>query len=177
MPFRLETGRLVLREWAANDRPAFRGIATNPSVMRFISDGTPWSDERIDGFLERQAAHARERGFCLAALTERPDGTLIGLAGLQPMGTSGEIEVGWWPTPSHWGRGLASEAGRALLAHGFETRALERIVAITHPRNVKSRAVMQRLGMRFERETTGRELGLQVPDVEIVLYAKECHDA
>lgn len=176
MPFQLVTERLLLRDWQPTDRAPFRQIATDPSVMRFISDGAPWSDERIDGFLSRQAAHARERGFCLAALTERRGGALIGLAGLQPMGTSGEIEVGWWLTPTRWGRGLASEAGRALLAHGFGTQGLERIVAITHPRNLKSRAVMQRIGMRLERETTGRELSLQVPDVEIVLYAKERHD-
>ena len=89
------------------------------------------------------------------------------------MGTRGEIEVGWWLTPSRWGRGLASEAGGALIEHGFAAHALERIVAITHPHNLKSQAVMERLGMRFERRTTGRELGLQAADVPVVLYALE----
>ena len=79
--------------------------------------------------------------------------------------------------PSRWGRGLATEAGRALLAHGFQSHGLERIVAITHPGNLKSQAVMQRLGMRFERRTTGGELGLEVTDVAIVLYAMERQDA
>jgi RimJ/RimL family protein N-acetyltransferase len=75
--------------------------------------------------------------------------------------------------PSRWRRGLATEAGRALLAHGFGVLGLERIVAITHPRNQRSRAVMERLGMTFERASDGRALGLAVPDAAVVLYAVE----
>jgi RimJ/RimL family protein N-acetyltransferase len=173
VPFRLETERLVLREWATEDREPFRAIASDPRVMRFISDGQPWSDDQVDAFLTRQREIARGRGTCLAALTERDGGQLIGLAGLQPLGCTGEIEVGWWLTPSRWGHGLATEAGQALLEHGFAVQRLTRIVAITHPDNLRSRAVMERLGMRFERAAKGRALGLRVPEADVVLYAIE----
>lgn len=173
MAFRIETERLLLREWEVRDREPFRAIASNPTVMRFISDGTPWSDEQVDAFLARQRQQSADLDLCLAALVERKSDTLIGLSGLQPLGTSGEIEVGWWLVPAHWGRGLATEAGRACVTHGFERAGLTRIVAITHPENRASRAVMERLGMRFERRATGRELGLRVPEVDVVLYALE----
>jgi RimJ/RimL family protein N-acetyltransferase len=58
------------------------------------------------------------------------------------------VEVGWRLTFSHWGQGYATEAAQLALAHGFATRALAEIVSYTSVTNFRSRAVMERLGMR-----------------------------
>ncbi len=75
--------------------------------------------------------------------------------------------------PDCWGRGLATEAGRAFLRLGFEELGLQRIVAIAHPDNRASHAVMERLQMPFEGCRLGRELGLLDPELEVLLYALE----
>ncbi len=169
--FRITTERLVIRPWRASDRDAFRALATDPRVMRFVAGGRPWSEPRISAFFARQAAHLRQRGFCLGALELAAEGRVIGLSGLQPLGTTPDVEVGWWLAPDCWGRGLATEAGRGAIRHGFDSAGLARLTAIAHPDNRASLAVMERLGLRFERRARGHELGLATPDVEVVLYA------
>jgi ribosomal-protein-alanine N-acetyltransferase len=147
-----------------------RALATDPVVVRWVSDGEPWSETRIQEFLARQRRHVAERGFCFGALAVKASAEVIGLAGLQPMGTTADVEIGWWLTPACWGRGFATEAGRAALDAAFTRFALPRVVAIAHPGNRPSVRVMERLGLAFERRATGRELGLAAPDVDLVLY-------
>ncbi len=171
--FRIETERLVIREWEASDLPAFRALATDPRVMRYIAAGTPWSDAEIESFLARQAAHAARLGYCLGALVEKGDEAPIGLAGLQPLGTTGEVETGWWLAPERWGRGLAREAGRGSLDFAFGRARLERVAAIAHPENRASLRVMERFGMQSRGRRCGHQLGLRQPEVEVVLYVAE----
>jgi RimJ/RimL family protein N-acetyltransferase len=171
--FPLETERLVLRGWQAGDLPAFRELAGDPRVMRFVGSGSPWSDLQIETFLERQRRQLAELGYCMAALVRREDGALVGQAGLQPLGSTGDVEIGWWLRPDCWGCGLASEAARALVRFGFGEAGLARIVAIARPENRASLAVMERLGMRRTGRHTGHELGLRDPDVSVVRYVLE----
>ncbi len=90
-------------------------------------------------------------GFGLWALELAPESDFIGFTGLQrvreDMPFAPAIEVGWRLAAGFWGRGLASEAARAALAEGFQAHGLEEIVAYTYAGNVRSRAVMERLGM------------------------------
>lgn len=156
----LETERLLLRPWRTEDRDAFRPIATDPEVMRYINGGKPWSDEQIDEFIQRQIHGLERNSFCLWRLlwkqqTER----LIGFCGLQPwrdrpgleIGYHGVIEVGWWLARDCWGQGFATEAARAVLRYGFETAGLEKIIAVTHRDNKASQRVAGRIGLTFER--------------------------
>jgi ribosomal-protein-alanine N-acetyltransferase len=92
--------------------------------------------------------------------------TLIGICGLQRLPEGPDVEIGWWLAPTHWGQGLATEAARHALAYGFEVSNLERIVAIAHPANRDSLRVMERIGMRFEREAMHK-------GIRVVLYAIE----
>lgn len=173
MAFPLETERLILRGWEPGDLPAFRELAGDPRVMRFIGSGSPWADVQIRSFLERQRRQLAELGYCMAALVRREDGVLVGMAGLQPLGSTADVEIGWWLRPDQWGRGLATEAARALVRFGFEEAGLARIVAIALPENAASLAVMERLGMRRSGRHTGHELGLRDPDVTVVRYVLE----
>jgi RimJ/RimL family protein N-acetyltransferase len=150
------TTRLDLAEWELGDKQALRPIATDPEVMRYIAGGIPWSDEQIREFVLRQMGHAAERGFCLWKLLlrePRAAGRIAGLCGLQPLVGTEEIEIGWWLERDLWGRGLATEAARAALEFAWERAGLTRVVAIARAENTASRRIMEKLGMRYERDT------------------------
>jgi ribosomal-protein-alanine N-acetyltransferase len=171
--FRIETKRLVIRPWEPPDEPGFRQMVADPEMMRHISHGQPWSEERIAEFFARQRRHLAARGHCLGALIERATGRIAGLSGLQPMGTTADVEIGWWVMKDLWGRGFGTEAGAGALRHAWETLGLRRVTAVALPENRPSIHIMEKLGMRYERHATGRELGLAAPDIEVVVYAIE----
>jgi len=165
----MRTEHLVFSPWSEADWLALKPIATDPEVMRYISDGLPWPDDRIQEFVERQMTCLRECGFCMWRLLEPDTDQMIGFCGLQPLANTPDIEIGWWLARSHWGRGLATEAARAVLHDGFERAGLDRIVAVAQPANGASRRVMEKLGMRYERDT-------QHKGVDVVLYAIHAAD-
>lgn len=173
MSFLIESRRLRIRPWTASDRDTITALATDPQVVQYIADGRLWSEEEIDSFLRREAQVLELYGLCFGALELKETGAVIGLAGLQPLGTTGDTEVGWWLFPEHWKHGYATEAGQAAIEYAFSKLGLRRVVAITHPDNKPSRRVMDRLGMRFVEATTGHELGLRVAEVSLVLYRLE----
>jgi len=173
MPFQIVTERLSIRPWQPADRPAFERLATDPEMMRYMSGGRPWSTEEIDNYFVRQAATLAANGFCLGAAVERTTGRTIGLAGLQRLGTTGELETGYWIARDLWGRGYATEAANGAVRYAFENLLGPRVMAITDRDNRASRRVMEKIGMTFLRETTGADLGHRMPEIEVVLYAIE----
>ena len=167
----LETKRLLLLPWRTQDAEAFRPIATDPQVMRYITGGKPWSGEQIEDFIERQIAGLERNGFCLwRLLRKQQPGRLIGFCGLQPwrdrpgleIGYHGVIEIGWWLAPDYWRQGFATEAARTVLRFGLEQAGLERIIAVTHYENHASQAVVRRIGLAFERAITLESLEIRV---------------
>jgi RimJ/RimL family protein N-acetyltransferase len=102
--------------------------------------------------LDRIERHFADHGWGLWALEERQGGRLIGLCGLQTLGSdmpfAPGVEIGWRLSTGWQGKGLAREAADAALRFGFETLRLGRIVAFTVPANRASWGLMQRLGMR-----------------------------
>jgi ribosomal-protein-alanine N-acetyltransferase len=164
--FRLETERLVIREWQPEDFAAFRPIAIDPEVVKYIGKGKPWSDERIEAFIQQQIREQREDGYCMWPLVWKEDGRLIGFCGIQPWQESGEIEIGWWLAKEYWGRGLATEAARTALAYAFEGLNLRRIIAIIHQDNSDSKRVAQKLGMRFERAALVEGVPVHIYSIE-----------
>ena len=97
----LETARLRLMPWQPEDWVLLRPLATNPDVVRYISNGEPWPDERIREWARRQVAHFAKFGFCFWKLIHKETGEMIGFCGLQPVELEGapEIEIGWWLAP------------------------------------------------------------------------------
>jgi RimJ/RimL family protein N-acetyltransferase len=172
-PFAIETERLLIRPWEPRDDAGFREMVLDPEMMRYISGGVPWDEQRIAEFHARQRRHLVSHGCCMGALVERESGSLAGVCGLQPMRAGGEIEVGWWVAKRLWGRGLATEGGAAALRFGWQRLGLRRVKAIAEPQNRASRRVMEKLGLRFEREAAGRDFGLAARDVALVVYTIE----
>jgi RimJ/RimL family protein N-acetyltransferase/acyl dehydratase len=168
----LDTERLIVRPWRADDRDAFAVMARDPEVMRFIRGGTPFNDAEIDEFLARQARQEAELGVCMGAMVEKAGGRVVGVAGIQPLGTTGDLEIGWWLRPDMWGRGYATEVAAAAVRHIFETLGRSRVVAIIDPGNDASVRVATRAGLRYDRRTTGAELGHRKPEIVVDLYVR-----
>ena len=145
--FRLETERLVLRSWRMADCAPFAKLADDPEVMRFL----PALDRsRSDAIVARMIAAGERDGHSTWVLEARSSGDFLGFCGLltPPAPISG-IEIGWRLRRSAWGQGLASEAARASLAWGWQSLDCDEIIAFTVPENLKSRAVMERIGMTY----------------------------
>lgn len=162
----LETRRLLLWPWQPDDWLQLKPIAQDPEVMRYISNGQPWSDERVRELVARQIAGLEMHGFCFWRLVHKTSNEMIGFCGLQPLEGTPDVEIGWWLARAWWGKGLATEAAREAMRDGFERVGLKRIVAVAQPDNLDSIHVMEKLGMRFERETTHRGF-------RVVLYATD----
>jgi RimJ/RimL family protein N-acetyltransferase len=150
LPKRLETQRLSLHSWDGQAWQEFRSIATDQRVRRFISGANPWPDEKVKEFVERQREHERRLGYCLWKLQVEGYRQIGGFCGLQPLDDLPGVEIGWWLRPELWGKGFATEAGRAVLAEGFGPLKLDRIVAVALKENVASLRVMEKLGMKYE---------------------------
>jgi [ribosomal protein S5]-alanine N-acetyltransferase len=105
---------------------------------------------------ERDMAHWERHGFGQWWWREHETGELVARGGLQWTMVAGEaaIEVGWAVAPARWGRGVATELARASLAVGFDELGLDSIVAYTLVTNAASRRVMEKAGLRYERDVT-----------------------
>jgi RimJ/RimL family protein N-acetyltransferase len=171
--FLLETERLVIRPWEPDDRPAFTAIMSHPEVTHYVHGGKPYSEAEVDEWFARQARQLAEHGVCMGALIEKSTGTLAGLAGTQPLGTTGNLEIGWILAREAWGRGFATEAGAAAMKHVLETLARPRVVAIIDPDNEPSKRVAARLGMKYEARYTGEQLGHRLPEIVVDLFLRE----
>ncbi len=148
---RLETERLVLRRWTNADRAPFAALNADPEVMRWFP--AAMTRRESDGFVDRIEAGFDERGYGLWAVEVKGGEPFVGFTGLQPLNALVPyvgIEVGWRLARPAWGHGYATEAARASVAYGFEVAGLAEIVSITSVGNTRSRAVMERLGMRHD---------------------------
>jgi len=148
----LEAERLILDTWQASDWMAFRPIATDPEVMRYITGGVPWTDEQIWNFVDCQVNLYREQGFCRWKLLLKDSGELIGFCGVGFWRDWPDPEIGWWLARRHWGLGLATEAAQAALRDALERVGLERIISVARPENAASIRIMEKLGLDPECE-------------------------
>ena len=148
----LKTERLILAAWQASDWTAFRPIATDPEVMRYITGGAPWTDDQIRTFVDRQVKLYAERGFCRWKLLPKATWALIGFCGVGYWRDEPDPEIGWWLARRYWGRGLAMEAAQAALCDAFERTRLARVISVARPENVASIRIMEKLGLKLEGE-------------------------
>jgi ribosomal-protein-alanine N-acetyltransferase len=149
----LETERLTLRELTLDDVDALSEVLGDPWTMRYYPH--PFSRVDVVGWIERGLASYRANGFWLWAAVLKESGAVVGDTGLTIQTVDGEdlVEVGWHIHRRHQRRGLATEAGRASIDHGFGALGLERIISLIRPENVPSWRVAEKLGMRVWKET------------------------
>lgn len=141
----IETERLVLRPWREEDRDPFWAMAQDPEVMRYLPPNTR---AEADAGVDRMIAMQREHGYCLWSLERKDDGRFIGFCGLAPPRPPlTETEIGWRLERAAWGQGLACEGAQAGLDFAWRKLEVPTVVAITTVENVRSRRLMERLGM------------------------------
>jgi RimJ/RimL family protein N-acetyltransferase len=166
-----ETARLTLRRWQPADLDALSRIYADPEVIRYIGDGHVRSRAETEAAIELMERHWTEHGFGTWAAVLKATGDLIGRIGLSTPTFLPEVlpatEVGFLLDRPHWGRGLATEGARASLSHAFDRLGLARVISIYFPENVGSGRVMEKLGMRPERDTIHPEVGRPVRVYEI----------
>ena len=145
----IETERLLMREWRAEDAEPFARINAEPEVRRYL--GIEGTREETEAAIARQQALQARLGHCFWALERKSDGVLLGFCGLRDgvpaSPIADDVEIGWRLGAEHWGRGYAREAAAACLDWGFERLGAPRIVSITVPANARSWGLMERLGM------------------------------
>lgn len=146
------TERLLLRQWREEDLAHFAKLNADPRVMEYFPklQTREESDASVKVFSEHIRRHGW--GFYAASLLETDE--FIGFIGLQPVSFQADftpaVEIGWRLAFEHWGKGYATEGAKAALRYGFERLRLQEIVSFTATKNMRSRAVMERIGMHHE---------------------------
>ena len=159
MRVELTTARLHLRPFTPADHEAIHAVYSDPEVMRHVGHGAHATLAETCNALRIYGDVLARRGYSFLAVTERETGVLLGDGGLHPLGGQGpDVELGYTLARSAWGRGYATELGRALVAHAFAVLRAPRVVAQVEPANLPSRRVLEKLGMeeREERTAYGR---------------------
>jgi [ribosomal protein S5]-alanine N-acetyltransferase len=147
------TERLEYRPLERGDAMALHAVWGDPEVMRFLPADPSGSVEDTAGRVDRHAERFRETSYGLCAVVKRDGGRVVGACGLFPVEWIGpDVEVAYHFAREVWNRGYATEAAGAWVATGFAERGLERVVALAFPANRASTRVMEKIGMRFERE-------------------------
>ena len=149
MSMSLRTERLLLRPWRDQDLAAFATMSADAQVMEFLP---PLAEpEACAAWAARLTAHWRDHGFGRWVVELPGEASFIGVVGLAWISYQAHftpaVEIAWRLLRAYWGRGYATEAARATLDYGFNKLGLAEIVAVTVPANLRSRQVMERLGM------------------------------
>jgi len=164
----LDTERLTLREFRADDVDNLYRLDSDPRVMRYIGDGSVAARAAIPVAVARAKKYYRTYpGLGVWPAEDRATKAFIGWFCLKYVPTTVEVEVGYRLLPDAWGSGYATEGARALMRHGFAGLGLTRIIGLTHPDNLASQRVLQKAGLRDAGwgNYYGRELRLFVaPD-------------
>jgi RimJ/RimL family protein N-acetyltransferase len=145
----INTPRLKLRQWQADDYAPFAAMNADPIVMEYFP--ALLTTDQSNAMADKIQAKITDQGWGLWAVEILETGAFAGFVGLNrpgyPLPCSPCVEVGWRLDKAFWGKGYATEAGNAALEFAFNTLRLDEVVSFTAVPNVRSQAVMQRLGM------------------------------
>ncbi|MGH9646121.1 MAG: GNAT family N-acetyltransferase [Bryobacteraceae bacterium] len=143
-----------LRRWRPEDLEPFAALNADPEVMEHFP--STLSREETAGSMDRLADHFERHGFGFWAVEVPGQTSFAGFIGLAVPAFEASftpcVEIGWRLARPWWGLGLATEGAQAALAYGFKRLGLEEVVAFTVPGNIRSRRVMEKLGMRYSED-------------------------
>jgi RimJ/RimL family protein N-acetyltransferase len=151
----LETERLILRHLCEGDRENLYELDNDPEVMRYLNGGiaTPWQifeEEIFPGFLNYDPQYP---GYGFWALDEKTPHRFIGWLSYRPTGADPlEVTLGFRIKRAFWGQGFAAEGAGAVLRKGFTEMGVHRVAATTYEKNLASRRVLEKIGMKLVRK-------------------------
>jgi [ribosomal protein S5]-alanine N-acetyltransferase len=153
------TPRLSIRRFRETDWRDLHELQGDPQATEFI--GGAWSQEKTRQVTNAIVASYESKDLEWFAVADRATDIVFGVCWLGTLNAKWcdalgiplqEIQLGYRYARRHWGHGYATEAGRAMLARGFDQLKLPRIVAIVDVRNCSSERVLQKLGMKYTRD-------------------------
>jgi RimJ/RimL family protein N-acetyltransferase len=149
----IETERLLLRSMREEDIDGLLTVFGDPKVMAAF-DSPPFDREQMERWVRRNLEHQDRHGYGLFTVTLKASGVIIGDCGLERLEIEGEpaVELGYDLRSDHWGRGLATEAARAVRDYTVSVLGIRRVVCLIRQGNQRSRRVAEKLGMRLEAE-------------------------
>ena len=156
------TARLTFRTWRDDDLPLARALFGDPRITDLV--GGPFDDVQIRARLAAEIATEREHGFQYWPMV-LADGGFAGCCGLKPR-APGIHELGFYLMVACWGRGLATEAARSVIAHAFGPVGAVALFAGHHPENHVSRHALAKLGFRYTHDEIYPPTGMQNPGYE-----------
>lgn len=146
----IQTERLILRTWKAEDADAYYHINQDPLVIEFLRG--PLTMEQVNDFIVFANKQCAEIGYGLWAVEEKCSGKLMGFIGIDPIKWNYPfgpgVEIAWRLGSEFWGKGYATEGAKAALGYGFNHCGLQEIFSFTVPANVRSIRVMEKIGMQ-----------------------------
>lgn len=164
----LETPRLILRSFTLDDVDAMYQLMTVPDVIRYVGNKPAQSKQDVLDYLQQHPLRDYQiYGYGRFACVWKETGQVIGFSGIKLLEEISETELGYRFLPEYWGKGLATEAGSAVIefAQGL---GLTRLVAVIHPDNEGSKQVATKLGFSLEGKT---ELSL-IENQHLLLFSR-----
>jgi len=153
MNVRLETERLIIRPFTEADIEPSYEMNLDEEVSRYTGDGGVVSREEIERRIKENVfGDYQKHGYGRMAVELKGGEKFIGFSGLKYYEELDEVELGFRFFTRHWGKGFATESGRACVEYGFDQLKLKRIVALILPENAGSIRVVEKLGFRYEKE-------------------------
>lgn len=149
----VETPRLILRRLHAGDAAFILELVNEPSWLRFIGDRNVHSIEDAEGYIAKGPVDSyAKNGFGLYLVEVKEDAAPAGMCGLIRRDTLPHVDIGFAFSPRFWGRGYAYEAAAGVMDHARNGLGLDTVLAIVNPDNERSKSLLGKLGMRFERK-------------------------
>lgn len=148
----IETPRLLLRTWTTQDLDPYWKLNQDSRVLEFLPG--PLSKDEVAVFIDKMEKSFSANRYMLWAVEEKHSGELMGFVGLSSPAWEAAftpcVEIGWRLGSAYWEKGYATEGALAVLTYGFDELGLTEIVSFTVPENVRSRRVMEKIGMTRE---------------------------
>ena len=154
----IETERLRMRKYTLEDADGQLRIVSDAEFRHHFPESFRPTRDTVLMWFGATAEHWKQFGYGVWALELRGEGRLVGYCGLRHLAPTDEVELLYGCDRAYWGRGLVTEAARASLRYGFERVGLARVMAVTDKDNRGSRRVMEKCGMRYERDAVYFEL-------------------
>ena len=147
----IETDRLILRKINLDDRGELFNLHNNELVQKYTGEPVVKSMREMEEAIRERIVNYKKYGYGRWATLLKEDMQFVGWSGLAYLPEFDEIDLGYRFLPEYWGKGIATEASRAILAYSFETLRLQRVIAIAMKENSASIRVMEKAGMQFDK--------------------------
>jgi ribosomal-protein-alanine N-acetyltransferase len=166
---KVETERLLLRRYALEDAEEQLRIVSDAEFRRHFPESYRPTRDQVVWWFGASGEHWKQFGYGVWAMELKGEGRLVGYCGLRHLAPTDEVELLYGCDRAYWGRGLVTEAARASLRYGFGRMGFGRVMAVTDRDNGGSRRVMEKCGMRYERDAV-------YFDLPVVYYALNRED-